>query len=117
MYNQSTQGFSNMPNSSYHGIPSMHQQNMPNMNQYNMSNMNHQGMPNDGDRLFFPFLTGALVGGAAVGLSRPRPIVNAAPAPVYVNQVPYGMPYGQSIPYGYPVNSYGGGYNYNYYGY
>ena len=31
------------------------------------------------DRFIFPFLTGALVGGAAVGLTRPRPIYNVAP--------------------------------------
>ncbi len=39
----------------------------------------------NGDRqFFFPFLTGALVGGAAVGLTRPRPIYNVAPQrPVY----------------------------------
>lgn len=35
------------------------------------------------DRFIFPFLTGALVGGAAVGLTRPRPIINAAPYPGY----------------------------------
>lgn len=33
------------------------------------------------DRFVFPFLTGALVGGAAVGLTRPRPIYNVAPYP------------------------------------
>lgn len=33
-----------------------------------------------GDRQFFvPFLLGGLAGGAAVGLSRPRPIYNVAP--------------------------------------
>ncbi len=33
-----------------------------------------------GDRQFvFPFLVGALTGGAAVGLTRPRPIYNVAP--------------------------------------
>jgi len=37
--------------------------------------------PVNGDRqFFFPFLTGALVGGAAVGLTRPRPIYNVAPS-------------------------------------
>lgn len=36
-----------------------------------------------GDRQFvFPFLVGALTGGAAVGLTRPRPIYNVAPAPM-----------------------------------
>lgn len=42
-----------------------------------------------GDRQFFvPFLLGGLAGGAAVGLSRPRPIYNVAPQ--------QGMPYYQS---------------------
>ena len=48
----------------------------------NYSNMyNYKLQPNNnGDRqFFFPFLTGALVGGAAVGLTRPRPIYNLAP--------------------------------------
>ncbi|MBQ8659245.1 MAG: hypothetical protein IJ475_00195 [Bacilli bacterium] len=49
------------------------------------------------DRFGFlgPFLLGGLVGGAAVGVSRPRP--------VYVNPAPYPMPYppmyGPSYPY------------------
>lgn len=58
-----------------------------------------------GDRQFvFPFLTGALVGGAAVGLTRPRPIYNVAPnygmapyyrpgAPYYNNSYSYYVPY------------------------
>ncbi|MDE6285070.1 MAG: hypothetical protein K2M17_04930 [Bacilli bacterium] len=60
------------------------------------------------DRLFFPFLTGALVGGAAVGLTRPRPIYNVGPqggygygpgpyyqpgAPFYNNSYSYYVPY------------------------
>ncbi len=51
-----------------------------------------------GDRqFFFPFLTGALVGGAAVGLTRPRPIYNVAP------QMPSYGPYGySSYSYYYP---------------
>lgn len=54
-----------------------------------------------GDRQFlFPFLLGGLAGGAAVGLTRPRP--------VYVNN-PYPRPY----PY-YPYPNYGYGYNYSY---
>lgn len=55
-----------------------------------------------GDRqFFFPFLTGALVGGAAVGLTRPRPIYNVAPRPPYgPPRPPYGVPYA--------YNSYGG---------
>ena len=47
---------------------------------------------------FVPFLTGALLGGAAVGLTRPRPIYNVAPM--------YNNPYGY-YPYG--------NYSYNYY--
>ena len=54
---------------------------------------------NNGDRFLFPFLGGALIGGAAVGLTRPRPIYNVAP---YYN-APYYGPY----PYG--------NYSYNYY--
>ena len=58
-----------------------------------------------GDRQFiFPFLTGALVGGAAVGLTRPRPIYNVAPQPYYQPYPPYPMgPYGySSYSYYYP---------------
>lgn len=61
------------------------------------------GFSNNGDRqFFFPFLTGALVGGAAVGLTRPRPIYNVAPypRPGYGPRPPYGVPYA--------YNSYGG---------
>lgn len=47
----------------------------------------------NGDRQFvFPFLVGALAGGAAVGITRPRPIVNS-PYPYYsypqYNYYPY----------------------------
>ena len=49
------------------------------------------------DRFVFPFLTGALVGGAAVGLTRPRPIYNVAPPyppmPPASPRPPYPMPY------------------------
>lgn len=57
----------------------------------------------NGDRqFFFPFLTGALVGGAAVGLTRPRPIYNVAPsAPGFGPRVPYGVPYAYSSYGGY----------------
>lgn len=59
---------------------------------------------NSGDRFFFfPFLTGALLGGAAVGISRPRPIYNVAPTPNYFpyNPGPYGYSsYGYYYPYG-----------------
>ncbi|MBR1413319.1 MAG: hypothetical protein IJ574_01445 [Bacilli bacterium] len=60
---------------------------------------------NNGDRFIFPFLTGALVGGAAIGLTRPRPIINAYPN--------YGY-YGPR-PYGYAPYSYGYNYGYGYY--
>jgi hypothetical protein len=81
--------------------------------------MNHNGYiyqtrrvknnPNSGDRqFFFPFLTGALVGGAAVGLTRPRPIYNVAPQGGYNygGSPYYGAPYsyysyGGYVPYGY----------------
>lgn len=44
-----------------------------------------------GNRNFiFPFLLGGLVGGAAVGVSRPRPVVVTQPYPPYP---PYGYPY------------------------
>lgn len=61
-----------------------------------------------GDRqFFFPFLTGALLGGAAVGVTRPRPIYNVAPnnyPPMgpgpyanysYSYYYPYPYPYGR----------------------
>lgn len=64
---------------------------------------NHQ-IHNNGDRqFFFPFLTGALVGGAAVGLTRPRPIYNVAPSSY--NYGP-GPNYRPGSPYSY--YSYGG---------
>lgn len=48
-----------------------------------------------GDRQFFvPFLLGGLAGGAAVGLSRPRPIYNVVPQQGMYQ--PNGMPYYQS---------------------
>ncbi len=53
-----------------------------------------------GDRqFFFPFLTGALVGGAAVGLTRPRPIYNVAPQPPMYPAPPMYPPYGYPRPY------------------
>ncbi len=73
-----------------------------------MNNNMYQTNPyknNYGDRqFFFPFLTGALVGGAAVGLTRPRPIYNVAPNPGYPGpRPPY---YAPGAPYAY--SSYGG---------
>lgn len=75
---------------------------------YQNSQFLNQG--EEGDRFFaLPFLTGALVGGAAIGLSRPRPIVNAAPTPVYVGQpYPSPMPYPAPMPMPMPsYNAYG----------
>ena len=45
----------------------------------NMYQMRPPYQNGNNDRFIFPFLTGALVGGAAVGLTRPRPIYNVAP--------------------------------------
>ena len=54
------------------------------------------------DRFFLvPFLLGGLAGGAAVGLTRPRPIYNVAPSPYY--PVPYYQnSYSYYRPMGYP---------------
>ena len=41
------------------------------------------------NRFVLPFLGGALIGGAAVGLTRPRPIYNVAPYPYYPPAIPY----------------------------
>ncbi len=58
-------------------------------------------------QFFFPFLTGALVGGAAVGLTRPRPIYNVAPNGGGPGYGPGPRPpYNPGYPYYY--NSYGG---------
>ena len=62
--------------------------------------MNRPNYNYNNDRFFLlPFLGGALIGGAAVGLTRPRPIYNVAP-----NQNPNFNPY---MPYG--------NYSYSYY--
>lgn len=77
------------------------------MNNYQNMYRNHP-MNNNGDRqFFFPFLTGALVGGAAVGLTRPRPIYNVAPqGPNYYGPGPMPPNYRPGAPYSY--YSYGG---------
>lgn len=81
-----------------------------------MVNYQHQ-VPNqpiylnqNGDRQFlFPFLGGALIGGAAVGLTRPRPIYNVAPQPL-----PYYPPASMYPPYGpYPRPYTNMSYSYN----
>ena len=57
---------------------------------------------NSGDRYFlFPFLLGGLAGGAAVGLTRPRPIYNVAPTPNYPAPY-YQSSYSYYRPIGYP---------------
>lgn len=62
---------------------------------------------NYGERQFlFPFLLGGLAGGAAVGLTRPRPIYNVAPNPMPMGPNP-NYPYGNySYSYYYPMRPY-----------
>jgi len=67
---------------------------------YYPNNNNYKVTPLNNDRFVLPFLGGALIGGAAVGLTRPRPIYNVAPYP-YPGPRPYPIPYSN--------------YNYNYY--
>ena len=56
---------------------------------HGVNNPIYLNQPQSGDRQFlFPFLGGALLGGAAVGLTRPRPIYNVAPQP-YPQPMPY----------------------------
>ena len=62
-----------------------------------MRNTMYQFHNPSSDRFIFPFLVGALTGGAAVGLTRPRPIYNVAPS------YNYPKPMG---PYGYSTYSY-----------
>ncbi len=70
-------------------------------------NVNYQ---NNGDRfLCFPFLVGALAGGAVVGLSRPR-----YPYP-YPYPVPYQYPQQYPQQYGGYPNSYNSSTSYSYY--
>lgn len=71
---------------------------------YPRFNRNMGPRPNNQDRFVFPFLTGALVGGAAVGLTRPRPIYNVAPYPY--------PPYQPYPPRPYPGPYYSSGYSY-----
>ena len=56
------------------------------------------------DRQFLvPFLLGGLAGGAAIGLTRPRPIYNVAPSnPGFNPAYPYGN---YSYSYYYPINT------------
>ena len=73
------------------------------MNPYYYRERNRYYPNYNDDRFIFPFLVGAVTGGAAVGLTRPRPIYNVAP-----NQN-----YGPGSGY-YPPRPYGN-YSYNYY--
>lgn len=61
------------------------------------------GRPHD-ERFIVPFLLGGLAGGAAVGLTRPRPIYNVAPYQPYPPFNPYrpagGYSYSYYVPYG-----------------
>ncbi len=62
---------------------------------YNYPNNNLRG------GFFFPFLVGAVTGGAAVGLTRPRPIYsNYRPGPYY------GPGYGYNYGYNYYYPTY-----------
>lgn len=79
----------------------------------NMYQMRPPYQNGNNDRFIFPFLTGALVGGAAVGLTRPRPIYNVAPGAPGGNpgfgpgpRPPYPSYSGYQAPYSY--YSYGG---------
>ena len=75
-----------------------------------MNNQMYYGRPprpnGNNDRFIFPFLTGALVGGAAIGLTKPRPIYNVAPYPYYVHS-PYPAPYSYYSYGGYVPGPYG----------
>jgi len=62
---------------------------------------NYKVKPLNNDRFVLPFLGGALIGGAAVGLTRPRPIYNVAPYPY-----PYPGPYYRPYPYYPPFRPY-----------
>ncbi len=53
-------------------------------------------------QFLFPFLLGGLAGGAAVGLTRPRPIYNVSPnRPPYYNAPYYHSSYSYYYPYPY----------------
>lgn len=54
----------------------------------------YRNVQNDRFGFLAPFLLGGLVGGAAVGVSRPRPVyVNPAPYPQYYPYPSYGPYY------------------------
>ena len=54
---------------------------------------------NNDNRFLFPFLVGAVTGGAAIGLTRPRPIISNPVDPMpYYNAYP-GYSYGYNYYY------------------
>ncbi len=54
----------------------------------------YRNVPNERFGLLAPFLLGGLVGGAVVGVSRPRPVfVNPTPYPQYYPYPSYGPYY------------------------
>ncbi len=70
------------------------------MNPYNFYRERNRYYSYNDDRFIFPFLVGAVTGGAAVGLTRPRPIYNVAPYPNNYPPRPYGnYSYNYYIPY------------------
>ena len=71
---------------------------------YPHNNISPTKLGDQNDRFIVPFLLGGLAGGAAVGLTRPRPIYNVAPYQPYPPFNPY-MPqgnysYSYYVPYG-----------------
>ncbi len=63
------------------------------------------GKPNQ-DRFIVPFLLGGLAGGAAVGLTRPRPIYNVGPQGGYPPFNPYAPYANYSYSYYMPYRPY-----------
>ena len=67
----------------------------------NPRNIRYNSLISNDERFGFvvPFLLGGLAGGAAVGLSRPRPIYNVAPQPIYPTVPYYHSSYSYYRPY------------------
>lgn len=55
------------------------------MNMYKFNNKPYVSNYDEDRQFLFPFLVGAVTGGAAIGLTRPRPIYNVAPNQPYPN--------------------------------
>ena len=69
---------------------------------FNVQSSNYP-VPNENRQFIFPFLVGAVTGGAAVGLTRPRPVyvnrpLNYGPGPGYGYYSNYGY-YNPGYPY------------------